>query len=55
MPMMVVDDKTMKVLDRLMQMPVNMRLRAFPTLVRMVVMRAMLMRMKMIHFVMHMR
>ena len=55
MPMMVVDDKAMKVFNRLMPMPVNVRLRAFPTFMRMLVMRAMLMRMKMIHFGMHMR
>ena len=55
MPMMVVDDKAMKVLDRLMQMHVNVGLRAFPTFMRVLMMRTMLMRMKMIHFGMHMR
>ena len=55
MPMMVVDDKAMKMFNRLMPMLVNVGLRAFPTFMRVLVMRAMLMRMKVIHFGMQMR
>jgi len=55
MPMMVVDDKAVKVFNRLMPVLVNVGLRAFPAFMRVLVMRAMLMRMKMIHFSMQMR
>ena len=55
MPMMVVNDKAMKVPNRSMPMLMNVGLRAFPTFMRMLVMRTMLTRMKMIHFGMQVR